>query len=263
MIKLLITDVDGTLVKEGTNDINPEYFDIIRQLHAKGIQVVAASGRPFPSLLALMKPVEDIIWFVADGGVLLRTTGELESVGHIPEGWARELWADISKVPDAEGLICGKQTVYVPKKDTFMTKTIEEGYKMHVTYQDGWSDFPSEPTGNISLFCEENIEEMAEKYIIPKWKDRLYLVIAGEWWLDCIMPGVNKGSALQRIMDLHGYKVEEIVAFGDNMNDIEMISLAGTGLAVSSARKELKAVADGEIENFETDGVLKEWKKYL
>lgn len=263
MVRLLVSDVDGTLVQEGNSVLNPEYFSTILALKEKGIQVVVASGRPYPSIASLFAPVKDAIWFIADGGATMKTTGGLESIGNIPEAWARELWRDISQVPEAEGMICGPEMVYIPFEDSFMCKIVRDGYKMNLTYQKGWEDFPTEATGKISLFCKEGIEEKSAQYLIPKWKDKLYMVIAGEWWLDCMMPNINKGSALQRIMDDYGYKAEEIVAFGDNMNDLEMITLAGKGLAVSSAREEVKQAANGVIANFETDGVLQEWKKYL
>lgn len=262
-IKLLATDVDGTLLQEGQGTLNPEYYEVIRQLSAKGIQVVAASGRSYTSLQELFRPVEDLIWFIADGGVTTKTKGGLESIGAIPRDWAMELWQDMANIPKSDGTLCGQQTVYIPKRDSFMAGVLREGYRMHLTYQNGWEDFPEENVGKISLFLEENVEAMAAQYILPKWGSRLYTVIAGEWWLDCMMPGINKGVALEKIMKDYGIQREEILATGDNMNDIEMITLAGTGLAVSSARDELKAVADGVIGNFKTDAVLQEWKKLL
>ena len=49
MIKLIASDLDGTLLKEGTMDINPEIYDIIRKLKAKGIVFAAVSGREYRS----------------------------------------------------------------------------------------------------------------------------------------------------------------------------------------------------------------------
>ena len=53
MIKLICSDVDGTIVPDGSKDINPEYFDVILKLRAKGIQVAIASGRPASSISSL------------------------------------------------------------------------------------------------------------------------------------------------------------------------------------------------------------------
>lgn len=263
MVRLLVTDVDGTLVEEGKGNLNPAYFDTVRALKEKGIQVVVASGRPYPSIRSLFAPVEEDIWFIADGGAVVKTTHGIETVGAIPEDWARELWRDISLVPDSEGILCSPEVVYIPFEDSYMCQIAKKGYQMNLSYLQGWERFPEASLGKISLFCRDGIEEKSAKYLVPQWKDKLYMVIAGEWWMDCMMPGVNKGSALQRIMDEFGYDAEEIVAFGDNMNDLEMLQLVGRGLAVSSARDEVKAVANGVIGNYKNDGVLVEWQKYL
>ena len=87
--------------------------------------------------------------------------------------------------------------------------------------------------------------------------------IAGEWWLDCVMPGVNKGTALQKMMDITGIKASEVLATGDNPNDLEMIKLAGTGLAVATAHPFVKEAAKRIIPSYTEDGVLQEWKKLL
>ena len=64
MIKLVASDIDGTLVPEGTTSINPEFYEIIRKLKEKGILFVGASGRQYSSMRALLDPVfDDIILF--------------------------------------------------------------------------------------------------------------------------------------------------------------------------------------------------------
>ena len=59
MIKLIASDLDGTLLKEGTMDINPEIYDIIRKLKAKGIVFAAVSGRVYDSIERVFAPVKD------------------------------------------------------------------------------------------------------------------------------------------------------------------------------------------------------------
>ena len=63
MVKLIASDLDGTLLPEGTKDINPKLYDVIRALKAKGIIFVAASGREFDTIRTVMDPVvSDIYW---------------------------------------------------------------------------------------------------------------------------------------------------------------------------------------------------------
>lgn len=263
MIKLLVTDVDGTLLAESQNKLNPAYFTVIRQLKAQGIQVIAASGRPLSSMLTLFEEVAEDMWFIADCGVSMKTTGDVVHNGIIPEEWVRALWHDISQIPNADAMICGAEEIYVPNKDSDLYRIVHDDYKMKTTCMQGWGDFPSEPTGKVSLFCMEDVERIGREYLMPKWQDRLHMVISGEWWMDCMLPHVNKATALEKIMVEFGYVAEEVLATGDNMNDMEMLTLAGTALAVSTARAEVKAVADRVIGSYAEDAVLEEWKKYL
>ena len=68
MIKLVASDIDGTLVPEGTTSINPEFYEIIRKLKEKGILFVGASGRQYSSMRALLDPVFDDIIFISGNG---------------------------------------------------------------------------------------------------------------------------------------------------------------------------------------------------
>lgn len=262
MIKMVVTDVDGTLVKESTLDLNPEYYDVIRALYAKGIRVVVASGRQYESIRKLMEPVEDLIWYIADGGATIKMDSGLETVAAVPEAWVKQAWKDIHSIPGVEGMLCSATNCYVASDRSNIYHCLKDDYKYQVEAL-GWEHFPEEPISKITLYRLTEIERYADKYFIPKWEGRLHMAIAGEWWLDCLMPGVNKGTALQKIMDYVGITREEVMASGDNPNDLEMIKLAGTGLAVATAHPSVKEAAVRTIPSFAEDGVLQEWKKLL
>lgn len=263
MIKLVVTDVDGTLVKEGTLELNPEYYDVIRALTAKGIRVVMASGRQYESIRKLMEPVQDLVWFIADGGATLKTDRGFEAVGEIPREWVELAWKDISNIPGMDGALGVPDRCYVPFADSEMTKRLRDDYQFHVSYLNGWDNLPKVPICKISLYRHAEIERYADKYFIPRWEGKLHMSIAGEWWLDCLMPGINKGTALAKILERTGIEASQVMATGDNPNDLEMIRLAGTGLAVATAHDKVKEAADGIIPSYAEDGVLKEWKKLL
>lgn len=58
MIKLIVSDVDGTLVEDGSGGVNPELFEVILKLREKGIQFAIASGRPWASVEGAFEPVK-------------------------------------------------------------------------------------------------------------------------------------------------------------------------------------------------------------
>lgn len=100
MIKLVASDIDGTLVPEGTTSINPEFYEIIRKLKEKGILFVGASGRQYSSMRALLDPVFDDIIFISGNGTNIMQKGEkLYSMGMNQADVAR-LIAYMRTLPD-------------------------------------------------------------------------------------------------------------------------------------------------------------------
>ena len=67
-IKLIASDLDGTLVPEGTPDINPQVLEVISRLKEKGILFAAASGRQYQSMYKLLEPIKDDVIFIAENG---------------------------------------------------------------------------------------------------------------------------------------------------------------------------------------------------
>ena len=68
MIKLIASDVDGTLIQDSTPDLYPEMVETIRSLKEKGILFCAASGRQYPSLRNVFREVADEIAYIAENG---------------------------------------------------------------------------------------------------------------------------------------------------------------------------------------------------
>ena len=64
MIKLIASDIDGTLLPEGTHRLNPEIFQVIQKLKEKGVLFAAASGRHYISMSRLFEPVKNDIIFI-------------------------------------------------------------------------------------------------------------------------------------------------------------------------------------------------------
>jgi Cof subfamily protein (haloacid dehalogenase superfamily) len=75
-------------------------------------------------------------------------------------------------------------------------------------------------------------------------------------------PGVHKGSAVKRVAEYHGFKREDIIAFGDSDNDRTMLEYAGLGIAMGNATDDLKRIADDVTDTLRGNGIEKAFKKY-
>ena len=117
MIKLIASDIDGTLLPEGTAQINPEIFQVIRKLKEKEILFAAASGRHYTSMSKLFEPVKNDIIFITENGayVCCRGYDMLEQVveWELVCQWVRE----VRQIPGASFTLDTKEGFYTESSD--------------------------------------------------------------------------------------------------------------------------------------------------
>ena len=132
MIKLIASDIDGTLVADGTDRLNPEIFQVILKLKEKGVQFAAASGRQWVSIERLFEPVKERIFYLSDNGAYVGCHGRNLFLNTIERELAMEMIEDIRKEPDLEVMLSGPDVVYMDTKDQEFVKWMKEGYKFQV-----------------------------------------------------------------------------------------------------------------------------------
>lgn len=261
MIKLVVSDIDGTLVKDGSHDINPEMFTLIKKLKNKGILFAAASGRQYPSICRLFEPVKEDVIFIAENGayVVCRDT----ELSHTP--MRREMVEDIVKqmrqIPDCILTASGKHATYIENEDKEFLDWLVNGYRNNVECVEDVLQVDAEIV-KLALYGRHGIEE-AIAQLVPVWKDKVKVVVSGTMWLDFMDASVDKGNALDRIQQITGIQKEETICFGDNSNDIGMFHRAGKSYAVATANPLLQKEATEIIGTYEQDSVMKQLEKLL
>lgn len=261
MIRLIATDVDKTLIREGTGYLNPEYYAVIRALKKKGVFFIAASGRHMGSLSALFTPVADEIGMISSGGAVYSIFGEQHVVSALTCEEVLGIEEDVKKIPDAAFVADTPDSVLMHPGNEQLYRFLTEGYGNRVELTDGF--FPPEKAYvKVAIYHPNRIEE-ATREIVRKWSGQVHLCFAGDVWLDGLSPQCNKGNALACIQERLGISVSETIAFGDNGNDLEMLSRAGISYAVAGARPEVKRAVTHVIGPWEEDSVLRELKTVL
>ncbi len=265
MIKLIASDVDGTLVEDGTFKLNPEYYSVIEKLYSKGIIFVASSGRQFQSIRSLFEPIAEKMAFISEGGAVVWRDFTPFVPHPLPHEYVSGIARDVREIDGADVMFGTPGYSLCPREGTSMYKWLKDGYRFKIKALDSW-DIPDIYTfTKAAVYYPDRVEEVTySSGFVKKWQKKLHLSLAGTMWLDCVMPNVNKGSALKIIMEDLGIAPDEVWGFGDNQNDLEMLELSGGGsFAVSSARMEVKLSASGIIGNYENDGVLTKLKELL
>lgn len=263
MIKLVASDVDGTLVPDGTFEINPEIYDVIKALKEKNITFVAASGRQYASLKKLFAPVADQILYIPDNGGFVRgSKGETWLKRPMEKDLIRAIVEDAEKLSDVELLLCGRDYAYVGSEDGRLYNWMREAYRYEIKAVPDLTDI-NDDIVKISIFHPEDAERIVKDWFYDKWKDTILLAPAGVYWVDCSEPSINKGSALQFLLDKYEIKPDEVMVFGDNINDLGMLACAKESYAIGSARDEVKQVAAHVADTMRNQGVIKVLKEQL
>lgn len=261
MIKLIASDIDGTLVEDGGHELNPEFFDVILKLREKGIQFAAASGRQWASIEAVFEPIKEKVFYLSDNGAYVGCYGRNLFLNPIDRDTALELIREIRKVPDLEVMAGGPDVVYVDTKDEKFVDWIENGYKFRVRRVEDVTRITDEII-KVSAYKPHGIQE-ATKGLIAQFGGKLKMTISGDMWMDAMAPGVCKGQAIRTLQENLDIKPEETMAFGDQLNDIEMLESAYYSFAVANAREEVKKAARFQADSNVNCGVLKVLKQLL
>ena len=244
MIQYIASDVDGTLLHGHATTLNPELFDIIRQLKEHGIHFIAASGRQYKNLQRLFAPVKDDISYVAENGSMCVHDGKIVSLGHIDTDLIYEIADAAKEYGHCHTLISTTRTGYN-----------DVGYDMDVVQN--VRDI-KEPFIKIAVCDFDGTEKRLRAYFQERFADRIKIVTSGNIWIDFIAPNANKGSALSNIVSSLGMDPKNGITFGDQYNDLEMLQLSNTSYAMTTA-----ATGVADYATHTTDSVEKTLWEFL
>lgn len=255
MIKLIVSDIDGTLVRDGDNVLNPDYFQEILRLRAKGIQFAAASGRQWHSIERIFDPVKEKIFYISDNGAYVGCHGRNLFLTPIERQLALMIVQEIRSHEELDVVLSGPDVVYVETKSQELVHWLVDCYRFEVKQVPDVTKVPDEII-KVSAYKKHGVEE-STKDIREKYRDQLKITISGDMWMDCMATGVNKGAAIQMIQESLDILPEETMAFGDQLNDLEMMGKAYYSYAIGNARPEVKAAARFQADTNVNNGVLK------
>ena len=263
MIKLIASDIDGTLVSEGAHRIDQQYYDVIRELKDAGILFCACSGRQYPSMRELFAPVADEIFFICNSGTLIRTTErELFSWRIKPE----ICLPLIRKIKSIEGMnlivSLPDVTLIEAEEGSEFLHFVRDEYHYKVKMVEDLAAIDPEGVIEVSMYCD-GVQKVAERLKSdPAYADLLWSV-SGERWCDITAKEAGKGEAFALLQEYLGVKQEETVYFGDNLNDLPAFHEAGVAVTVSNARSEMHDEADIVGNSYSELGVLHQLRKIV
>lgn len=239
MIRLIACDIDGTLLQNGRETLPPELHLLIPRLEERGVCFCAASGRQFSNLYELFGPSADRICYVCENGALVfgkeNHSRPMRKI-LLSQELMRDLAADIRARSECEILFSGLNVSYLMLKDPEVLPQIRTYLGSQVVTIERVEEIEDEIV-QISAFCRPDTEGTYAA-LSPLWGRRLNMMVAGRNWIDFSL--ANKGLGLETLCRQLGIQPAQVMAFGDNYNDVSMLDLVGYPVIMENAPEPLR-----------------------
>ncbi|MBQ0065371.1 MAG: Cof-type HAD-IIB family hydrolase [Firmicutes bacterium] len=256
-IKIFAADIDGTLALKGDN-LMPKTRKALQKLHADGVKIGVASGRPLDKNI-LNKAHEWDLGFEFDfaigmngGDLWTKESQEIKRLYYLKPEIIREVLELIWDF-DMNAIVYKDAYSYIKAKR--MDDFLRQSQKRNHSYVEiGDIDFLCEdPTGKVEVHLKGEEAKRFVKYIDPFKNERWTWVktfdMPAHTTIEFQDPRIHKGVALESYAKSMGIPLEEVIAFGDMQNDLGLIGSAGWGVCLLNGCDECKEIAQAVTEH--------------
>jgi Cof subfamily protein (haloacid dehalogenase superfamily) len=250
-VRLLATDIDGTLLNPQFQVSNGD-LTALRRAHAAGVEIVLVTGRRHTFALPIAKQLGFDLWLISSNGAVTRSlAGETFHRDMMPAETCRRLCRAMQEFRGHTVLTFDKETqgAIVLERLNELGSSIRQWLEKNMEYikfvvpiEDALLSDPVQ-----AMFCG-TMTRMSEalQSLNGAGMDGSVTVLRTEYpardlsMIDVLNVGCSKGHALERWATHRGYRREEVMAIGDNHNDVEMLEFAGHPVIMGNACEELR-----------------------
>lgn len=247
MIKIAFFDIDGTLLKLGCRELSPKTMAALKRLQRNGILLCMATGRSYPCI-PHFEGIEFDVYLTFNGSYVV-------SHGQVIRN--RPLAPDDAAIIVRNLKQMGR-AIAISNTNTIAANGSDPELEEYFSF------------GNAKLVITENFEELCRGEVFQIMcscrKEEYGEILKGTsnaqitaWWdkaADIIPLNGGKGTAVADVLKFYGFARDEAIAFGDGINDIEMLKAVGTGVAMGNAKATVKEMADDVCPSVEDDGIF-------
>ena len=261
MIKMVLTDIDGTIYTPESG-ISDSVKNCIKRLQNNGIHFAIATGRTYASakyMADLAGAKCDLVGY--QGGLVCTYDGKILDVKYLNPDIAKEIINDFKK-RNIHLNVYVEDTLYVEDDDEYIKDYIgDKGIDYFKV--DSFLELDLTKLNKLlaikydAQFIDDLIKELQQKY------PQIYTVKSFDYFCEIANKEATKGNALRFLADKYGIKPDEVLAIGDQNNDIEMVKAAGIGVAMGNGTEQIKQAADFVTDSVKNDGFVKAINKFV
>ena len=247
-IRLIASDLDGTLLRDGAQQLRPETCGLIKALHEKNIAFLPSSGRQFDNLTRLFEPVRNEIAYLCQNGASAWADGHILFQETMDQNAAERLIEEVLKRSNLELMVNDVSCCYVLYQNDAFYHLVNDVVGMRAEKVQDLHPYAGACT-KISLYKEDGNFDL--EYWQKQYGEWFTVVPGGVQWLDIMAAHINKGTAFQKVLNYLNVKPEETLVFGDNLNDLEIMKLAGVSATVPGGVPRIQEIADVRCDTVE------------
>lgn len=249
-IKMIITDLDDTLLRNDKS-ISGYSRKVIQRVRRAGVKFAFATARGSSTQHLVDLGLFDA--YIQMNGARVFAEGKLIHQCLIEPAIFLPFLQELERQKIRTGLEIEKKHYA-----NFNVMTIFKNESCYI--RTDFADFEAKPADKLYAFVynEKELEEI--KKILP---ESLYMKISRDGMIMIMHRDASKMRALEHLTSYYGFRLDETAAFGDDVNDMDVIETVGWGIAVGNAVPELKAVADEVCGTNEEDGVARWIEEYI
>lgn len=254
MIKLVVSDIDGTLVRMDKS-LSEGNVAAIRRLVDAGIAVTVISARPITGIQWIVEKLGLPGPFGAfNGGTLFTLNDRIDAQHWLDADLARRLLARLEKEPvirwlyaDGDWLASEKDAVHTPRE-------VKSAGVAPIFAKD-FSDRLARCDKIVAVTDDGDLLDRIEDEVREMLGDAATVARSQTYYLDITAPAANKGDGIAALARAYGVEPGETVALGDQANDLPMFARAGLSVAMGQAPDKVKAKATHVAKSNDEDGV--------
>ena len=261
-IKMIAVDMDGTFLNS-QNDYDRDRFEVLyAQMIERGIKFVVASGNQYYQLKSFFKGKDHQISYVAENGALVIMEGEELSCGQMDMDLVYKIVEFLDQKPSINYLVSGRKSAYMKNTVAQKFKDIAAIYNHELTGLDEFNNFNDKIFKFALIIPKEETLEIVE-HLETRFGNKVSVVSSGHGSIDVIIPGLHKANGLSLLQNKLNISSDEIMAFGDGGNDLEMLKHVKYSYAVNNAPEHVKEASNFMAPSNNDDGVLDVIERYL
>ncbi|CCG89121.1 sugar-phosphatase [Erwinia piriflorinigrans] len=266
-IKLIAIDMDGTLLNP-QHEVTPRVKQAIQTARDKGVAVVLATGRPFIGVQRYLQELglqQKGQYCITNNGALVQQAADGECVAEVALTFEDYLYFEqLSRSLGVHFQALSKTELFTPNKD-ISEYTVHESWMTgiplrhrSVSEMDRNLTFPKvmmiDPPELLDAAIARIPHEALQRYTIMK---------SSPYYLEILDKRVNKGAGVRLLAERLKLSSNEVMAIGDQENDLAMLEYAGTGVAMGNGIEKVKAVAQFVTKTNAEDGVAWAIEKFV